>query len=132
MTSAEDITAFKPRPALLPRLSLVVIRSTDPARLAQFYSGLGMSFQTEQHGKGPLHYVSTDSDITFEIYPRQADEPTTTSTRLGFTTVSLDVVLNALISYGGKITSPPSTNPSSRRAVVTDPEGHKVEITEIA
>jgi predicted enzyme related to lactoylglutathione lyase len=129
-TTAADIMAFTPRPALLPRLSLVVIRAADPAQLARFYSALGMSFQPEQHGAGPLHYVSTDTGITFEIYPRSAEEPPTTGTRLGFATVALDVVLNALTEYGGEIVAPARVSPWGRRAVVIDPEGHKVEISE--
>ena len=116
--------------ALLPRLSLVVIRAADLAQLARFYSALGMSFQAEKHGAGPLHYVSTDTGITFEIYPCSAEEAPTTGTRLGFATVSLDVVLNALTEYGGEIVAPTRGSPWGRRAVVIDPEGHKIEISE--
>jgi predicted enzyme related to lactoylglutathione lyase len=130
-TTAADIMAFSPRPALLPRLSLVVIRAADPAQLVPFYSALGMSFAAEQHGTGPLHYVSTDIGITFEIYPRSAAEAPTTGTRLGFTTVALDVVLKALAASGGQIVTPARVTSWGRRAVVIDPEGHKVEVTEL-
>lgn len=130
MTTAADIATFQPRPALLPRLSLVVIRAADPERLARFYSALGMSFEVEQHGAGPLHYVSTDTGITFEIYPGSPKEAPTTGTRLGFATVALDVVLKALTDAGGAIITPAAATPSGRRAVVADPEGHKVELTE--
>jgi len=127
---ADSIAAFGPRPALLPRLSLVVIRAVDPRRLADFYAALGMAFEIEQHGNGPVHFVSTDTGITFEIYPRRHDEPATTGIRLGFTTVALDAVLKAMKDCGGQIVTLATVTPWGRRAVLIDPEGHKVEITE--
>jgi predicted enzyme related to lactoylglutathione lyase len=119
-----------PRSVLLPRLSLLVIRAIDPSALAQFYSALGIQFQTEQHGGGPVHYVSIDAGVTLEIYPRRDGEAATTNTRLGFSTVDLDVVLNALEARGGEISTPAGITAWGRRAVVTDPEGHTVEVTE--
>lgn len=50
--------------------------------------------------------------------------------RLGFTTVVLDAVLKAMTDYGGQIVTPATVTPWGRRAVLIDPEGHKVEITE--
>jgi predicted enzyme related to lactoylglutathione lyase len=127
---ADSIAAFGPRPALLPRLSLVVIRAVDPRRLADFYAALGMAFEIEQHGNGPVHFVSTDTGIIFEIYPRRDDEPTTTGIRLGFTTVALDAVVQSIEGFGGQIVTPVTMTLWGRRAVLIDPEGHKVEITE--
>lgn len=40
-----------------PRLNLLVIRSEEPARAVSFYELLGLHFQEEQHGKGPVHAV---------------------------------------------------------------------------
>jgi predicted enzyme related to lactoylglutathione lyase len=127
--STYDITAL-PCPKFSPRFSLVVIRGDDPAQLFRFYSAIGMSFEPERHGKGPIHYFSIDTGITFEIYPRRPEEPPTTGTRLGFDTVDLDVVLSALETCGGTIITPASMTPWGRRAVAMDPVGHKVELTE--
>ena len=129
-TTTDSVAALSQHIAAPPQLSLVVIRAADPGRLANFYAALGMSFDIERHGNGPAHYVSTDAGITFEIYPRRDDDPLAAGIRLGFTTVALDVVLKAMQGFGAQIVSPAGMTPWGRRAVLIDPEGHKVEITE--
>ena len=47
-TTAVDIAGIAPRPALVPRLSLVVIRAVAPAQPNRGYSALGMQFEVEQ------------------------------------------------------------------------------------
>jgi predicted enzyme related to lactoylglutathione lyase len=89
-----------------------------------------MAFEIERHGNGPVHFVSTDTGVTFEIYPRRDDEPATTGIRLGFTTVALDAVVQSIEGFSGQIVTPVTMTLWGRRAVLIDPEGHKVEITE--
>ncbi len=117
-------------PQAAPRLSLIVLRALEPETLVQFYTVLGMRFAPERHVTGPLHYVSSDAGFTFEIYPRYADQPDTTATRLGFEVVALDQVIIGLTAAGGKIIRPLSASPSGCHAVIVDPEGHTIELTE--
>src|SRR5262245_40093548 len=39
-------------------LNLVVLRSTDMARAAEFYSRLGLQFRQHRHGSGPEHFAA--------------------------------------------------------------------------
>jgi len=115
-----------------PTLSLVVIRSTDIERAARFYSrALGLLLTRESHG-GPDHYSSLVDGLTFEIYPLTERALATTSVRLGFAVVGLDGQLQLVVREGGSIIEPPHDSRWGRRAVITDPDGHKIELTEAA
>ena len=118
--------------SIAPSLNLVVLRARDPEQVCRFYGALGLQFVTERHGNGPVHHASDISGSVLEIYPRQNDEATTIGTRLGFTVASLDDALSALEGHQGRIVSGPRDVPDGRRAVVCDPEGHKLELLERA
>lgn len=112
-----------------PSLSLVVIRASDIARSAQFYSALGITFQCEHHPRGPEHYAATFGEMVFEIYPASERYPVT-NTRLGFAVDSIDTVLNIWRSAGAEMLSEPTESPWGLRAVVADPDGHRVELVQ--
>jgi lactoylglutathione lyase len=113
-------------------LNLVVLRARDPEQLCRFYSALGLRFVREQHGDGPVHHASEFGRSVFEIYPRNNNAPTSAGIRIGFSVQSLDVILKALVTQDARIISGPTVTPRGRRAVVCDPEGHKVELLETA
>ena len=114
----------------VPALSLLVLRAVDPERLCQFYGALGLRFVREQHGSGPVHHASEMGESVFEIYPRKPEEPPTSGARLGFNVRSLDRVLEALNLAKATLISAPTSTRYGRRAVVQDPEGHKIELLE--
>ncbi|MGI5347480.1 VOC family protein [Streptomyces sp. CA-250714] len=94
------------------RIALVVLYTEHLQETRRFYSGLGLSFVAERHGKGPLHYAATLPDGTVvELYPATDRRPVS-SVRLGF-----DVV--------GREMSPPL---APGRHVVDDPDGRAVEL----
>ncbi len=109
-------------------LNLVVLRSPDLARAAAFYSRLGLQFSQHQHDSGPQHYAAELGGGVFELYPLAADGPSTLGTRIGFSVPSLDSVVAALSDFPGVIISPPKDSEWGRRAVVADPDGHRVEL----
>jgi hypothetical protein len=55
----------------MPQLSLIVIRATDIEETMGFYRAIGLAFQEEQHGSGPLHYSCTLDGVVLEIYPHR-------------------------------------------------------------
>ena len=114
-----------------PRLNLIVLRAAEPERLAGFYAALGLSFETHRHGKdGPEHQAAEVGGLVFEIYPLAGGTPTA-GTRVGFTvSESVDAAVARLVEAGGSVVSLPKPSPWGRRAVLTDPEGHRVELTE--
>jgi len=112
------------------QLNLVVIRSGNIEQATVFYQRLGLYFIKQQHGNGLEHFASEVGCVTFEIYPCTAGTLPTTATRLGFQVSSVDAVVCELKKHGASIVSPPADSAWGRRAVVADPDGHQVELTE--
>jgi catechol 2,3-dioxygenase-like lactoylglutathione lyase family enzyme len=111
-------------------LSLVMIRAGNLERSYRFYSALGLSLVREQHGTGPEHYACVIGTTTFEIYPHRGELHHAALPRLGFRVPSLDTTLSALQETGAEIVTPPSNSSWGRRAVVSDPDGHRIELVE--
>ena len=112
-------------------LNLVVIRSTDLDRSARFFAALGVELSREIHGSGPEHLAGRAGSVVLELYPSES-AGTTTVVRLGFCVQSIAKVLASLANEGGVVLSPPTGSPWGLRAVVVDPDGHRVELTEAA
>lgn len=119
----------------MPTLSLMVIRVTDIDRSAAFYAALGFTFTCEQHGKGPVHYNTTLGDkgngTVFELYPASERFPVTPF-RLGFAVASIQTVLERWRRTGYDVCTEPKASPWGPRAVVTDPDGYTIELTQKA
>ena len=111
-----------------PRLNLVVIRSADIERAMAFYAQLGLHFRKHRHGNGPEHYSAELGDVVFELYPTGADGKSSLGTRIGFAVRSVDEAIKALRDYPEAIVSPAKDSEWGRRAVVADPDGHRIEL----
>lgn len=109
--------------------NLIVIRSRDLDRAAEFYAALGLSLKRHSHGSGPLHLASENAGQVFEIYPLGENGESTSAARIGFSVPSVDEAYSALLSAGGKEVSAPKLSPWGRRAVICDPDGHRIELT---
>lgn len=111
-------------------LNLVVLRSSDMERAADFYGCLGLRFTRHRHGKGPEHFAAETAGGVFEIYPFAPGGASTLGTRIGFRVASLDEAISALRDFPQAVISPAGDSPWGRRAVVADPDGHRVELVE--
>lgn len=111
------------------RCNLVVIRSHDLERAVAFYAALPLKLTKHRHGDGPEHYATESGFPVFEIYPLSADGQSTTATRIGFAVKEVDQVYDRLIALGAQGVSAPKLSPWGRRAVVSDFDGHRVELT---
>ncbi|HEX3359115.1 MAG TPA: VOC family protein [Tepidisphaeraceae bacterium] len=112
-----------------PCLNLVVLRVADIDRSAAFYRLLGFEFLKHAHGSGPEHYASDSNGFVFELYPSTPEQPVSSSTRIGFAVTNVDdaaIKLGAVA--GAKIVTPPKDSEWGRRAVVADPDGHRIEL----
>ena len=114
---------------VLPTLSLVVLQARDVESAREFYSRLGLSFIAEQHGTGPRHYSATLGQLVFEIYPRRADAPSAPQ-RVGFRIPSVDETVETLRRRGTRVVTEPKPSAWGRRAVVEDPDGNRVELSQ--
>jgi predicted enzyme related to lactoylglutathione lyase len=111
-------------------LNLVVLRVRDLARSKAFYEALGLTLVEERHGKGPVHFSCSQNGLVFELYPAGDAEISPASVRLGFAVANVDAVLSALENAGGSVVSAPRDSAWGRRAVLRDPDGYAVEVTE--
>ena len=109
-------------------LNLVVLRSPDIARAAEFYSRLGLRFAQHRHGNGPEHFAAELLGGVFELYPLAADGPSTLGTRVGFKVPSVDAAISALSDYPNALVAAPRDSEWGRRAVIADPDGHRIEL----
>lgn len=109
-------------------LNLVVIRSADLDRAEKFYSHLGISFERHRHGKGLDHLASTGFGTVFEIYPLTSSTPSTIGTRIGFSIDAVEKYIDKIPQLGGRVVTPVKDSEWGRRAVIEDPDGHKVEL----
>lgn len=109
--------------------NLLVLRARDLERAEAFYRALGLEFVQHSHGTGPVHLTSETAGRVFEIYPLGDNELPTSSTRIGFSVPAVDDTYQALLAAGGQNLSSPKNSPWGRRAVVVDPDGHRVEIS---
>lgn len=111
-----------------PRLNLLMLRVVDLERAANFYRLLGLEFVKHAHGSGPEHYACEVYDFVYELYLATAQQPVAPSTRLGFAVEDVDAVVAKLAAAATPIISSPCDSEWGRRAVVADPDGHRVEL----
>jgi hypothetical protein len=112
-----------------PRVNLLVLRVADIERSAAFYRLIGFAFSTDSHGSGPMHYASDSDGFVFELYPSSPEQPSTVSTRIGFAVENVDEAATKLGSFpGAKIVVQAKDSQWGRRAVVADPDGHRIEL----
>jgi lactoylglutathione lyase len=112
------------------QFNLIVIRSVDLDRSVNFYQRLGLTFLKHRHGNGLEHFASTLGGVTFEIYPQTPKASTTIGTRLGFQVMNLDALMTTLSQANTQILMQPKDSEWGRRAVIADPDGHRIELTQ--
>jgi lactoylglutathione lyase len=112
-------------------LTLLVLKTRQVEQLRLFYQTLGIDFAEEQHGQGPVHYSGRLDGVIIEIYPLPDDgSPVDASTRLGFAVKNMAEVVQKLQAIGAKIVTPPRETAWGLQAVVRDPDGRSVELTQ--
>lgn len=111
-------------------LNLIVIRSVDLDRSVSFYQQLGLTFFKHRHGTGLEHFASTLNGVTFEIYPQTPKAGTTVGTRLGFQVMDLESLMTRLSQINTQILMQPTDSEWGRRAIIIDPDGHRIELTQ--
>lgn len=110
------------------QISLIVIRTNDQKRLADFYSLLGFRFDYHKHGNSPFHYTATLGSFVLEIYPlaKNQTEPDK-NLRLGFTIDNFEETLERLKNNGIAFSSATLTD-FGLLTIVSDPDGRKIEL----
>jgi lactoylglutathione lyase len=113
------------------KINLIVLKTSQPEKLAAFYQQLGMKFDHHKHGNGPFHFAAEVNDLTFEIYPLpKGSEIADDTLRLGFTVSNMEYVIQKLKTSGVKVIKDPTITEWGYQSVVEDPDGRKIEIKE--
>src|SRR5262249_21174851 len=100
-------------------------------QVRRFYQSLGIGLIEEQHGRGPVHLAGRAGEVVIEVYTAPDDgSPVDSSTRLGFAVRHLADVVQALQWIGTKIVTGPKDTAWGIQAVVKDPDGRSVELTQ--
>lgn len=114
-------------------LSLLVLKTRQLDNLRRFYGCLGIDLLQEQHARGPVHYAGLVGATVLEIYPLPDDAtPADATTRLGFAVENMAEIVLALQALGARVITPIQSIPAGLRAVVRDPDGRAVEISQQA
>jgi catechol 2,3-dioxygenase-like lactoylglutathione lyase family enzyme len=106
-------------------LSLVVIRVRDLTASRSFYELLGLAFTWERYGNGPDHLSTSLGDVVLELYPQGAGG-SSAGLRLGLHVPSLSDTVTSVGPTDVKLVE----RAGERVAVVSDPDGHTIELTE--
>ena len=108
------------------KLNLLVLRCRDIDVSRGFYEQLGLVFEREQHGSGPVHYAAVFAGMVFELYPLKEGESADRS-RLGFA-VNLETDLRESLEVAGMAIVSQYEVDQEPVFVVEDPDGRKVEV----
>jgi lactoylglutathione lyase len=110
-------------------LRLLVIRTTDMARLAEFYSLFGLTFDYHKHDKSPYHYSATLGSTTLEIYPlAKGQSGADINLRLGFAVESFETIVKLLKEKETQFLSEPMQTDYGFMTIIMDPDGRKIEL----
>ncbi len=109
-------------------IRLIVIRTNDQKRLADFYSLLGLSFEFHKHGNSPMHYSTTIGTLVLEIYPlTKSQTEIDKNLRLGFAIDCFEETLKVL-SKNDIAFSEPTLTDFGFLTIISDPDGRKIEL----
>jgi len=110
-------------------LRLLVLRTSDPKRLADFYSLLGLIFDYHKHENSPFHYSATIGHTILEIYPfTKSQTEADKNLRLGFGIDYFDQTILTLKQWKVPFLLEPSQTEFGFMAIVTDPDERKIEL----
>ena len=110
-------------------IRLLVLRTANPKRLADFYNLFGLIFEYHKHGNSPFHYTASMGQTILEIYPLAKDqlEPDA-NLRLGFEVFNFSVITQKLKDHDVHFIFEPAITEFGFMAVITDPDGRKIEL----
>jgi lactoylglutathione lyase len=109
-------------------IRLIVIRTSDPQKLAEFYKLLGFTFDYHQHGNSPFHYSAKTGNFVLEIYPlTKSQTEADKNLRLGFAIDNFEEKIEVLKSNNVNFSELMVTD-FGFLTIVTDPDGRKIEL----
>lgn len=105
-------------------MSFVMLKATNLAKTAAVFEALGVTFETEQHGNGPVHLASRNLPVVLEIYP--AAQMQGQETMIG---IDVDDVVQArqrCVECGIEIAQDMDLENGLERLILAAPDGYRV------
>ncbi|MEQ1554735.1 MAG: VOC family protein [Ferruginibacter sp.] len=110
-------------------IRLLVLRTNDTKRLADFYSLLGLNFEYHKHGNSPMHYSVTIGQTVLELYPlTKSQTEADKNIRIGFTIDNFELVVEKLKSLGVSFSLEPTQTDFGFMTIISDPDERKIEL----
>jgi hypothetical protein len=109
-------------------LKFLTLYAKQLDRTVPVYEALGLKFEKEKHGGGPIHFSHSTADLVIEIYP--ADEHAVAeSIMLGFVVENLATVKNLLLESAVTILKDIDVVNGVTRMIFQDPDGRRLFIS---
>ncbi len=110
-------------------IRLIVLRTGEIKRLAEFYSLLGLTFDYHKHGSSPFHYSASTGQTVLEIYPLTKSQTEAEKyLRLGFGIDNFDHTILALKELQVPFSLEPTQTDFGFMAIISDPDERKIEL----
>jgi predicted enzyme related to lactoylglutathione lyase len=110
-------------------IRLLVIRTSDIAKLADFYTLLGLTFEYHKHGKSPYHYSAPVGNTILEIYSlAKSQTEVDKELRVGFALDNFENAITALKDKNVEFLSEPMQTDYGFMAIIKDPDGRRIEL----
>ncbi len=110
-------------------IRLLVLRTGDTKRLAEFYGLFGLTFEYHKHGNSPLHYSVSIGKTVLEIYPlTKSQTEADKNLRLGFGIDDFDEIVKKLKELEIVFSLEPTQTDFGFMAIISDPDDRKIEI----
>ena len=109
-------------------ITYLVLRCADIERSRIFYESLGLLLVAERHGTGREHYSTRIGSLVLELYP--LTDADTRGLRIGISVSDLSTILRAIERTGGTPIRV-ALDASPPIALIRDPDGHLIELTQV-
>ncbi|MGN6493187.1 MAG: VOC family protein [Agriterribacter sp.] len=110
-------------------IRLLVLRTSDTKKLADFYSLLGLAFEYHKHGNSPYHYSASVGKTILEIYPlAKSQTEADKNLRLGFGIDDFDQTISKLKELKVSFIVEPAQTDFGFMAIISDPDERKIEL----
>ncbi|MGN6438815.1 MAG: VOC family protein [Agriterribacter sp.] len=110
-------------------IRLLVLRTSDTKKLADFYSLLGLTFEYHKHGNSPYHYSAFVGKTVLEIYPlTKSQTEADKNLRLGFGIDDFDQTISKLKELHVSFIVEPTQTDFGFMAIISDPDERKIEV----
>lgn len=114
-------------------LTSITITTMHLQDMLKFYQIIGFDFKTNKIDKGGVIYRAVHSGVEFSLYSiENAQKVQIPNLQLGFRVTDLEKSVAQLNQVSGAMCIlDPTEMPDGKKAIMIDPDGHSIELTEV-